>query len=70
MLLILFPTSNSRLYRRLGVASARAVAQTRLNGLRYVGGADPDFANAPPPAREAEADDRDRATAYTFAGGD
>ena len=58
------------LYRRLGVASARAVAQTRLNGLRYVGGADPDFANAPPPAREAEADDRDRATAYTFAGGD
>ena len=57
------------LYRRLGVASARAVAQTRLNGLRYVG-ANPDFANAPPPAREAEADDRDRATAYTFAGGD
>ena len=43
--------------------------QTRLNALRYVG-ADPDFANAPPPAREAEADYRDRATAYTFAGGD
>ena len=57
------------LYRRWGVVTARAVAQTRLNGLRYVG-ADPDFANAPPPAREAEADDRDRATAYTFAGGD
>jgi len=57
------------LYRRWGVVSARAVAQTRLNGLRYVG-ANPDFANAPPAAREAEADDRDRATAYTFAGGD
>ena len=57
------------LYRRWGVVSARAVAQTRLNGLRYVG-ANPDFANAPPPAREAEADDRDRATAYAFAGGD
>ena len=55
--------------RRWGVASARAVAQTRLNGLRYVG-ANPDFANAPPAAREAQADDRDRAIAYTFVGGD
>ena len=37
---------------------------------RWHVGANPDFANAPPPAREAEADDRDRATAYAFAGGD
>ena len=56
------------LYRRWGVASARAVALTRLNGLRYVG-ANPDFANAPPAAREAEAETV-VATAYTFAGGD
>ena len=58
-----------QLNRCRGVVSSQAVVQTRLNALRYVG-ADPDFANAPPPAREAEADYRDRATAYTFAGGD